>query len=210
MASPTLLLAAGWGSLVLALGRPGLAAEGVRSRGRALAPRVRAVRTPLGARPFLRVLGARRRRRCRAEVRAAAVPVVVDLLAVAVGAGATPPRALDAIAPWVPPPLGAWCAELAGAVQRGRPFAETCARWSEDPELGPLARGLAASASSGAPLGPLLDRLAVEARAATRRRAEARARAVPVRLLFPLVVTVLPAFGLLTVAPVLLGGIGGP
>ncbi len=40
-----------------------------------------------------------------------------------------------------------------------------------------------------------------------RRRAEARARTVPVRLLFPLVFCVLPAFVLLTVVPVLLDGI---
>ena len=39
--------------------------------------------------------------------------------------------------------------------------------------------------------------------------AEARARTVPVRLLFPLVLTVLPAFVLLTVVPVVLGVLSG-
>jgi tight adherence protein C len=57
-------------------------------------------------------------------------------------------------------------------------------------------------------VGATLARLSSEARADLRRRAEARARTVPVRLLFPLVFLVLPAFGLLTVAPVLLDGFG--
>ena len=55
---------------------------------------------------------------------------------------------------------------------------------------------------------PALERLAVEERTQLRRRAEARARKVPVRLLFPLVFLVLPAFGLLTVVPALLAGFG--
>lgn len=202
-----MLLSAGWAAVVLVAGGRGLGVLGVRRRAAALSPRAPAPRRSLGSRPVLRVLDARRR---RADARAEAVPALVDLLAVAVSAGATPPRALAAVAPWVPAPLGAWCTELASAAHRGRPFAEACERWSDDPVLGALSRGLAAAARSGAPLVPLLGRLAADERAAMRRRAEARARAVPVRLLFPLVVTVLPAFGLLTVAPVLLGGIGGP
>ena len=51
-----------------------------------------------------------------------------------------------------------------------------------------------------------LIRLATEQRAVLRRRAETQARTVPVRLLFPLVFLVLPAFGLLTVVPALLAG----
>jgi tight adherence protein C len=47
--------------------------------------------------------------------------------------------------------------------------------------------------------------LAAEVRAERRRRAEAAARRVPVKLLFPLVLCVLPAFGLLTVVPLLAG-----
>ena len=49
-------------------------------------------------------------------------------------------------------------------------------------------------------------RLATEQRAELRRHAETHARRVPVRLLFPLVFVVLPAFGLLTVIPTLLAG----
>ena len=60
---------------------------------------------------------------------------------------------------------------------------------------------------SAAPVGPALARLAAEQRAELRRHAETHARRVPVRLLFPLVFVVLPAFGLLTVIPTLLAGL---
>jgi tight adherence protein B len=66
---------------------------------------------------------------------------------------------------------------------------------------------LAASERSGAPIGAALGRLAASTRAQSRRRAMARARTVPVRLLFPLVLLVLPAFLLLTVAPVVLAAL---
>src|SRR5262249_58657100 len=69
------------------------------------------------------------------------------------------------------------------------------------PPLRPVADALLASDRLGAPVGPALGRLATEQRAELRRRAEAHARRVPVRLLFPLVFVVLPAFGLLTLIP---------
>lgn len=69
----------------------------------------------------------------------------------------------------------------------------------------PLVAALVESDRYGAPLGDALARLAAETRADRRRRAEEAARRVPVKLLFPLVCCVLPAFGLLTVAPLLAG-----
>jgi tight adherence protein C len=79
---------------------------------------------------------------------------------------------------------------------------------SEEPRLRALVDALLASDRYGTAVGAALSRLAAEERAAIRREAEARARTVPVRLLFPLVFLVLPAFGLLTVAPALLTGLG--
>jgi tight adherence protein C len=75
------------------------------------------------------------------------------------------------------------------------------------PRLRPLADALLASDRLGAPVGDALARLAAEERSALRRRAETAARTVPVRLLFPLVFLVLPAFGLLTVVPTLVSGL---
>jgi tight adherence protein C len=78
------------------------------------------------------------------------------------------------------------------------------------PPIRPLADALLASERFGAAVGDALIRLAAEQRAVLRRRAETRARTVPIRLLFPLVFLVLPAFGLLTVVPALLAGFSRP
>jgi tight adherence protein C len=67
----------------------------------------------------------------------------------------------------------------------------------------PLVGALVASERYGAPLVTSLERLADEVRRDRRRRAEEAARKVPVKLLFPLVACTLPAFGLLTVAPLI-------
>jgi hypothetical protein len=75
------------------------------------------------------------------------------------------------------------------------------------PVLQPLAEVLLASDRLGAPAAPALRRLAAEARAEFRRAGTAWARTVPVRLLFPLVFLVLPAFVLLAVAPILLAAL---
>jgi pilus assembly protein TadC len=53
--------------------------------------------------------------------------------------------------------------------------------------------------------GGIIEQIAVEARRDRQRRAEVAARRVPVRLLFPLVTCILPAFGLLTVVPLVAG-----
>ena len=71
----------------------------------------------------------------------------------------------------------------------------------------PLASALRGAARYGAPLGASLERVAVDARILRRRRAEEDARRLPVQLLFPLVLCVLPAFGLLAVVPLLLASL---
>jgi len=77
----------------------------------------------------------------------------------------------------------------------------------DEPVLRDVTDALAVAERSGAPIADLLARLADDARIGLRRRSEAHARRVPVRLLFPLVFLVLPAFGLLTVVPALAAGL---
>lgn len=164
-------------------------------------------------RPGLRVLAAPARRRARSVAAARVardVPLLVDLVAVALGAGTTPALALARVAPWAPPALRGACERIADAPTRGQRFVDACAEGAaREPALAPLFDALAVASVEGGAVAPTLARLAAGARADARRAAEVRARAVPVRLLFPLVLTVLPAFILLTVAPVVLGVLAG-
>ena len=180
---------------------PGLS----RSVRRGVARLVPSVPSALG-----RPLGeARRRRAARRMERTVEheLPVTIDLLAVAVGAGCTPYLAVDVAATWSPPTLAAQLAGVVRACTMGRSFADALDDLAvRVPPIRPLADALLASERFGAAVGDALIRLAAEQRSVLRRRAETRARTVPVRLLFPLVFLVLPAFGLLTVVPALLTG----
>jgi tight adherence protein C len=150
-----------------------------------------------------------RRERRRLDLLAADLPEVIDLLRLATAAGATVAVALPAVAARAPGPLGDALQAAVGRVERGLSLADAIddlpSRAGE--RLRPLVAALTATDRYGAPLLPTLDRLAAEARDDRRRRAEAAARRVPVKLLFPLVGCILPAFGLLTVAPVIAGAL---
>jgi Flp pilus assembly protein TadB len=134
--------------------------------------------------------------------------LAADLLAMAASAGLTPYLALSVAARSGPPGPAVRFRSALRLVEEGARLAEaleTVARQS--PGLRPLVDVLLASERLGAPAGPALRRLAAEARAEARRAGTAWARTVPVRLLFPLVFLVLPAFLLLAVAPVLLAAL---
>jgi tight adherence protein C len=218
----SLLLGVAWGGVAatgcaLAARR---AAATARARRLSTAPTSRRTTTArLGAvlaarapRPAARVvadLRDRRLRRRRHDALAAELPVVVDLLGVAVGAGCTPFLALGATAEWAPPKTSAALRSVLDAQARGASLDDALRDLARrDDVLRPLTDVLRDAGRLGAPLRPALARLAADHRAGLRRAAEVRARRVPVRLLFPLVFLVLPAFGLLTVAPALLAGLG--
>lgn len=160
--------------------------------------------------PVARVaVGLRLRRATRRSEAAISreLPVTIDLLAVAVAAGCTPYLAVGVAAQWSPPLLAARLDGVRRACDLGSGLGVALDDLATaTPLLKPLCDALLTSDRYGAAVRESLGRLATEERAALRRRAEARARTVPVRLLFPLVFLVLPAFGLLTVAPALLAG----
>jgi tight adherence protein C len=161
--------------------------------------------------PVTRVLyavHARRRARHAERELQRELPVVLDLLGVAVGAGCTPYQAVGVAARWAPSGVGASLAAVVRACGLGASFDAALDRAVADaPPLRPVADALLASDRLGVPVAPALGRLAAEERTALRRRAEAHARRVPVRLLFPLVFLVLPAFVLLTLVPGLASGL---
>ncbi len=145
----------------------------------------------------------RAERRAESQI-ARELPVAVDLLAVAISAGCTPHLAVTLVADWAPRATSTWLAAVRRRCALGTGFSAALSDELPSPQLRPLVDALLATDRYGAPVGAALSRVAVEARAAVRRQAETQARTVPVRLLFPLVFLVLPAFVLLTVAPALL------
>lgn len=161
------------------------------------------------------VVVALRRRRAQqaAAVRAAtAVPDVGELLRIGVAAGLTPVLALDQVARYAPtlgPGRQAAHAVLA-ATARGQPLADALdglvAVLGEHAR--PLVDALAATDRYGVPLEPALERAVADLRRRRRVDAAAAARRLPVLLSFPLVGCVLPAFALLTLAPLVVGAIG--
>jgi tight adherence protein C len=173
-----------------------------------LAPLPIAVAMVLGAWAWP-VLQRRRSARARADAIARSLPEVVDLVHLAVGAGLTIRLALDAVVRRGDGPIVAELAAALHDVELGRRLADALEDVPSRTDEGvrPLVAALVASDRYGAPLGDALDRLALEVRADRRRRAEEAARKVPVKLLFPLVCCVLPAFVLLTLAPLVAGAV---
>ena len=162
--------------------------------------------------PIARPTAGRRGRADAAVAVADAVPDVIDLFAVAVAAGLNTRLALRAVADRAPPgPLAdALDAVEQDIVATGARLADTIERLPDtlgSEAVRPLVSAITDAERYGAALGPTLDRLADDARRVRQRRAEEAARRIPVKLLFPLVTCILPAFGLLTVAPLIAGGL---
>jgi tight adherence protein C len=160
------------------------------------------------------VVGGVSRRRARARLASrrrveAALPDAIELLVLCVHAGRSPTQALLELAQRAPPAVRPGFAAVERQLRRGHGLADALAELPR--VLGPCARELATTVAiadrEGLPLTPLLDRLATEARAARRRLGEAAVKQLPVRLAFPLVTCVLPAFVLLALAPAVLGAL---
>jgi pilus assembly protein TadC len=173
--------------------------------------------SPLAAAPAVgAVLLARRAAAGRAERRrqravAGELPDVIALLGLALGAGMTVTRAVAAVGQRGWGRLAGELRAVADEVANGRRLAdcleELPGRVGEG--VRPLTTALLSSERYGTPILESLDRLAAETRADARRRADEAARRAPVKLAFPLVACILPAFALLTVAPLLASALRG-
>ena len=152
----------------------------------------------------------RTRRRRRGDDIARAVPDVADLFLVAATGGLTVPLAVRAVAERAPPgPLSHELRRAAVEADAGRLVSDALLALVErtSEEVRPLVATLVSSDRYGTPLVSGLERAADDARRRRQRRAEERARRVPVLLLLPLITCVLPAFALLTVAPLIANGL---
>jgi tight adherence protein C len=164
--------------------------------------------------PLALVLGLRARRFVAARSAArrlraldAEVPQLLDMLAASSAAGLSAAGGLRRSVAALQGPLGVELRAALDAVDLG-------ARWRSElsdltdrlalPDLRRAVAVLTRSETLGTSLTDAMRELAADVRGARRAAVAERARAAPVKMLFPLVFLVLPAFLLLTVVPVLL------
>lgn len=135
------------------------------------------------------------------------IPQLLDLLAAASAAGLTGQAALRRAVGAMEGPLADELSRVLVAVDLGAHWREELVALADRSRLPDLRRTVAAltrTESLGASLADATASLAAQVREARRAAVTERARKAPVKMLFPLVFLVLPAFLLLTVVPVLL------
>ncbi|MGZ8582415.1 MAG: type II secretion system F family protein [Actinomycetota bacterium] len=145
-----------------------------------------------------------RRRRVAVD---AEIPQLLDLLAAASSAGLAAPLALRRATEGLAGPLADEVRATVRAVDLGARWRDELEALADRLDLPDLRRAVAAltrTESLGASLAQATSELAAAVRQARRAATSERARTAPVKMLFPLVFLVLPAFLLLTVVPVLL------
>jgi tight adherence protein C len=139
----------------------------------------------------------------------ASLPDATDLLLVAIHAGLTPELALRRLLPYLDGPLYEAVEMVFEGLTNGERFGDALDALINT--LGeparPLVAALTGSERYGLPLGPALEVVATISRDQRRRAAETSARKLPVRLSFPLVLCILPAFIVLTVVPAIFGAL---
>jgi hypothetical protein len=122
------------------------------------------------------------------------VPVVVDLVAGCLAAGAGLPDALDAAAVAADDVMRAACCGVAAALRAGAPPEEAWQAWLADPWLAPVARTAVRTTQSGAAAAADLRRTSSRLRARRRAAAQHRVQQASVWLVVPLGLCFLPAF----------------
>ncbi len=156
----------------------------------------------------LPLLMLRVRIKARRESVAAALPEVADLLAVCTEAGLNIALALRRVADRTSGVLGAELRRMLDEGDLGTPRSRALERFAarnEIPDIDALTQTLISAERFGTQISASLTSFASDLRAKHRRHAEEQARKAPIKILFPLVFLILPAFILLTVAPLLLG-----
>ncbi len=154
--------------------------------------------------PDLVLAGRVRRRAAQAD---SELPQLLDVLAAASSAGLSGPLALRRAAETTRGPLAEELGRVVRAVDLGGRWRQELRGAADRLDLADLRRTVGAltrTETLGTSLSEALTELAGQVREARRVAAGERARKAPVKMLFPLVFMILPAFLLLTVVPVLL------
>ncbi|MDP9393971.1 MAG: type II secretion system F family protein, partial [Actinomycetota bacterium] len=142
------------------------------------------------------------RDRAQAE---AALPLVADLLAACLAAGATPLAACAAVAEAVGKPIGPWLERAQRRCSLGEDPSDAWRELCADPVLAPLGRVLARASRTGAPAAELLARAAQDARRRQALAMQDRARRVGVLATLPVGLCFLPSFVVVGIVPTVIG-----
>lgn len=159
----------------------------------------------VGAPTLRRLVGARRRTAAIER----AVPEAIELLVLVIRAGLTPHQAVDAMATHAPRAIRPGFESVQHRLRRGAELADALAELPAvlGPAMAPTADTLSIAVRHGSAIGDALGELSLEVRHRRRRRAEADARRLPIRLSFPLVCCTLPSFVLVAIAPAVLAAL---
>jgi len=161
---------------------------------------------------FVPELGWRRaQRRLRSAVEAD-LPQACDLIGLALGSGCDVASAVGEVAPLVGGECGARLGLVTAATAVGTPFDDALELWGrgvDSDALDEVVATLRAARREGGAAADTVVALGADLRLRNRLQRQAAARTLPVKVLFPLVFCVLPAFVLLTIVPMLAATLGG-
>lgn len=177
------------------------------SLGAQLAPSGRApIGVVVGAWAALAVKASLERRAAQREIDVctAHLPPVLERIGTVLRSGQGIDRAIALVAGNTPGALGVAMREAARSASLGGSRIEVIRRLGRAPgdAVARTVRALERSERLGVPVADAVEALAADFRARARAAAETEARTAPVRMLFPLAFCFLPAFILLTIAPI--------
>lgn len=139
----------------------------------------------------------------------AALPDTIEVVVIGVRAGLSPSAAFELAVAQAPDELRRALEPVVHRMHRGFRLADAfdvVPSWLGD-AAAYFTDALVTADRYGLPLGPMLDQLGADVRAARSRLAQQDARTLPVRLSFPLVLCTLPSFVLLAIVPAVLGAV---
>ena len=151
------------------------------------------------------MLWLRRRVRSRKLAIWKSLPDTFDLITVSVEAGLGLDAAMRQVAEKVHGPLADEIAQMLREVGMGRARREALedlAERTDVPEVGTFVNAIVQAEQLGTSVGRVLRSQAVMLRIRRRQKAEATARRAPIKMVFPLVLCIMPSFFIVTVGPI--------
>jgi tight adherence protein C len=138
-----------------------------------------------------------------------ALPDGIEMLMLLIQSGCSPIRAFEQLRTLCAPELKPALNTLLHHLHRGQRLSEAIEVLTTDlgPQMIPVVDALRSADHYGTPLGPAFDRISDQLRRERQHRAEVAARTLSVRITFPLVLCILPAFALAALGPVVIGAL---